>query len=87
MGERVVEPSKEHEVAYQDIVAMMSKHGDKVSAEDLLAISANAVGKILAMQDQRTMTPERGMKIIARNIESGNAQMLSEVLGHAAGMA
>lgn len=29
----------EHEVAYQDLVALVSKHADKLSALDILAVA------------------------------------------------
>lgn len=68
-----------HEVLYQDLVALLRKHGD-VSAEEMLAIGANMLGKLLAYQDQRTMTRERGLDIIIQNIELGNQQAVEEVL-------
>lgn len=45
-----------------------------MSAQEMLALSAHLVGQIIAMQDQRTVTPEMAMKIVARNIEQGNQE-------------
>lgn len=75
-----VTPGPEHEVAYQEIVALCAKHKDSVSAEELLAIAANVVGKFLAHQDQRTMSKERALEIVIRNIELGNQQVIAELL-------
>jgi sulfur transfer protein SufE len=72
MSIRIAKP--EHEVLYQDLAKMLGRHGDKVTAEEMLAIGANMLGKLLAYQDQRTMTRERGLEIIIKNIEHGNQQ-------------
>jgi hypothetical protein len=66
----------EHEVCYSDLTALLRKHGDSVSALEMLAIAANMVGKIIAMQDQRTVTSQMAMEIVSRNIEVGNQQVL-----------
>jgi len=69
----------EHEVAYQELAALISRHADKMSAKEVLAIAANIVGKLVAMQDQRTMTAAAAMEIVARNIELGNQQVFEEL--------
>ena len=78
MSTRAARP--EHEVLYQDLAKLVGKHGDKVTAEEMLAIAANMLGKLLAFQDQRTMTRERGLEIITQNIELGNQQAVAEVM-------
>ncbi|MCK1430870.1 hypothetical protein [Bradyrhizobium sp. 87] len=78
MSTRTAKP--EHEVLYQDLAKMLGRHGDKVTAEEMLAIGANMLGKLLAYQDQRTMTRERGLEIIIQNIELGNQQAIAEVM-------
>ena len=70
----------EHEVLYQELVAILRRHGDEMSSEEMLAIGANLLGKLLAYQDQRTMTRERGLEIIIKNIELGNQQAIDEVM-------
>lgn len=66
----------EHEVAYQDLCKLVDKHADKISAKELLAVAANMLGKLVALQDQRTMSPATAMEIVAQNIEHGNKQVL-----------
>jgi sulfur transfer protein SufE len=78
MSTRIAKP--EHEVLYQDLAKLLGRHGDKVTAEEMLAIGANMLGKLLAYQDQRTMTRERGLEIIIQNIEMGNQQAIAEVM-------
>jgi hypothetical protein len=69
----------EHEIVYQDLLKLLSRHADKVSAAETLAIAANMLGKLIAMQDQRTMTREKAIKLIVQNIEAGNQQVIEEL--------
>lgn len=70
-------PTKpEHEVVYQDLVKLLRRHAHKVTSAELLAIGANMLGKIIALQDQRVMTREQALRIVADNIEFGNSQVL-----------
>lgn len=78
MSIRTAKP--EHEVLYQDLAKLLGRHGDKVTAEEMLAIGANMLGKLLAYQDQRTMTRDRGLEIIIKNIEFGNQQAVAELM-------
>ena len=69
----------EHEVAYQDLCALVKRHADKLSAMELLAVAANMLGKLVALQDQRSMTTSQAMEIVAQNIEHGNKQVLEQL--------
>ncbi len=69
---------KEHEATYQDLVAFLTRHADEVSGEEMLAIAGNMLGKLIAMQDQRTMTRERALDIVGKNMELGNKQVIDE---------
>ena len=69
----------EHEIAYQDLCALMNRHADKLTALELLAIAANMLGKLIALQDQRKVSPDMAMEVVARNIEVGNKQAVQEV--------
>lgn len=78
---KVVTAKPEHKVAYEDLAGLIQKHADKVDAEGLLAIASNMVGKLIAMQDQRTMSQDRAMATVAENIEAGNREMMEQLLG------
>ncbi len=80
MSGRVIKAKPEHEATYQDMAALMRRHADAMSAEEVLAIGANMVGKLMAMQDQRTMTRERALEIVIKNIEVGNQQAVDELM-------
>lgn len=66
----------QHEVLYQDLCKLVSKHADKLTAQELLAVAANMLGKLVAMQDQRTMSPAMAMEIVAQNLEHGNLDVI-----------
>ena len=79
MSVHIAKPA--HEIAYQEIVALVRRQTDKhgLSALELLAVAANMLGKIIALQDQRKVTPAIAMKTVAANIEMGNGQAISEL--------
>jgi hypothetical protein len=72
-----------HKVAYQELIALVTRHKDALDAVDMLAVAANIVGKIIAMQDQRVMTRAACMEVVARNIEEGNAEVVAALTGTA----
>lgn len=74
----------EHEVAYQELVALMQRHADKLTPIELLAIGANMLGKLVALQDQRTTTPAKAMEVVSMNLEHGNRSVI-EQLAHDTG--
>ena len=76
---RPVVPSRlaapEHEILYQDLLVLINRH-PTLNAREVLAVAANMVGKIVAMQDQRATTPEEALDIVMDNIEEGNKQVV-----------
>jgi hypothetical protein len=71
----LVDPSPAHREFYNDVVSLLDKHAGKCSAKEMLAIASQLVGKLIAMQDQRSMTQEIALKIVMVNIEEGNQQV------------
>ena len=69
----------EHEVAYQDLCNLVSKHADKLSALELLAVASNMLGKLVALQDQRKTTPEMALKVVSMNLEHGNQSVIAQL--------
>lgn len=69
----------EHEVAYRDLCALVKKHANKISSIELLAVAANMLGKLIALQDQRVVTPDMAMEIVRQNIEHGNKQIIDQL--------
>lgn len=77
MRRKLADPK--HEVAYLDLCELVAKHSAEMTAMELLAVAANMVGKLVAMQDQRRVTPTEAMEVVAQNIEQGNKQVLEHV--------
>lgn len=73
--------TSEHEVAYQDLCDLLKKHSENVSALEMLAIAANLVGKLVALQDQRSTTPAGALDVVAKNIEAGNLTVIQQLAG------
>jgi hypothetical protein len=69
----------EYEVLYQDLVVLLRRHADKMTAAEMLAVGANMLGKLIAMQDQRSMTREKALKIVIENMNLGNQQVLDQL--------
>ena len=80
MAVKLVQCDSRHEVAYQDLCKLVSKHAAELKAVQLLAIAGNMVGKLVAMQDQRTMTAEGAIEIVLFNLQAGNQQVLDQIL-------
>jgi len=74
----IVATNKVQQEAYQDFCEWMKKYGD-LPPRELLAVVSNIVGRMVALQDQRTMRPEEAMEIVASNIQLGNQQIIDEL--------
>ncbi len=57
------------------------KKGEMTSME-ILAVMAYSTGSCIALQDQRKVTPELALEIVAKNIEAGNRVAIQELDGH-----
>lgn len=76
----------EHQVTYLELNSLLRKHAGHLSPIEVLAIAANMLGRLVAMQDQREITPEIAMQVVSKNLQIGNREMveqLSKEEGHA----
>lgn len=69
-----------HTTFKQDLDKLLKKHAARLPADHLLAISSQVVGMIVALQDQRTMSTERALKIVSENIELGNQGIVNAMM-------
>lgn len=46
---------------------------------EALCLFAHVTGMLIAMQDQRTMSPTTAMDLVGKNIEAGNASVIEQV--------
>lgn len=68
----------DHEQLYQELVELMRRY-EHLPKLEMLAIAANILGKLVALQDQRVVTPSMAMKVVALNLEEGNRQVLAQL--------
>ncbi len=72
-------PTEADRALHDDITALIKRHLTPDTSERVLAIAAQVVGQVLAMQDQRRMTADMAMQIIQTNIETGNAAVIASL--------
>jgi len=65
----------------------IGEHGKTLDASELLAVLSHLVGQLVALQDQRVVTPEAAMELVSSNIEQGNAEVIARLLNEAGGNA
>jgi hypothetical protein len=75
---KLKQPSARLKQVRNKVLALMKIEMAEVPAEEILAMMAYTLGQLVAMQDQRKMTPKQAMEIVAMNIEEGNKQAIEE---------
>lgn len=86
MKTKLTAPTAGHLKVRDAMLAVIRKEAADMDAIEILAIAAYTVGQLIALQDQRTVTPAMAMDIVAKNIEAGNLHVvegLSEPEGSA----
>jgi hypothetical protein len=58
------------------LTALKEQMPPDMPAQRILAIVSQFVGQLIALQDQRKITPEMAMQIVGENIEIGNRAMM-----------
>lgn len=79
MKTKVATPSAAHHRVRDKMLAVVREEAATMAADEILALMAYTVGQLVALQDQRKMTPAMAMEIVARNIEAGNAHVVKGV--------
>lgn len=67
-----IKPS--HTVFRLAMIDVYRKHGQHLDAMEMLALAAHLCGQLVAIQDQRKVTPAMAMEVVRLNIEAGNAE-------------
>lgn len=73
------QPNTADHVLHRDIADLIKRHLTPDTSQRVLAIAAQIVGQVLAMQDQRKMTSEMAMQIVIQNIEIGNQGVIDSL--------
>lgn len=84
---KTVVPTAEHMAFRKALEAAIAQHGRNLAVQDLLAIVSHMVGQLIALQDQRTMTPAMAMDLVAANIDAGNSSAIDQLLTQTGGNA
>ena len=81
----IVKATAKHRAFRSDVLALLNKYAGDLDAAEMLALSAHLTGQIIAMQDQRKITPSMALDLVGKNIEAGNAEAIAEVMNKSAG--
>lgn len=87
MALRRIESTPAHEAYLSELKACLGSSGKDIPVDELLAVTAQFVGMLIAHQDRRTMTPGDAMEIVIRGIETGNMTAINSPFGAAQGSA
>lgn len=81
-------PPKPEETAFmEEIKDLLAKHGQTMTADQMLGVASVLVGQLVALQDQRKWNPVEVMQFVGMNIEIGNAMAIQNMLGDTKGTA
>lgn len=81
-------PTSTHRAFFNDLQAVGVKYNGQLTTLEMLALAAQFVGELAALQNQASMTPEGAAEVINANIQEGNRAAISAarsmpVAGHA----
>ena len=71
-----------HQLAKKAVEEAMRPYVDELGAEVMLAIMAQMVGMLIALQDQTKHTTATVMDLVMQNIQIGNQLVLESVFGN-----
>lgn len=79
-------PTADQIALMNDLKAALGRH-TSLDGQQMLAVTAQLVGNLVAFQDQRRFTPELVMEMVAANIEQGNLMAVHGLVGNVQGRA
>lgn len=82
-----VAPNEQHRAFRKAVEAAIVEHGKTLDAMELLALLSHLVGQVVALQDQRKVTPAMAMEVVQSNIEQGNREVIDDLLNTTGGSA
>ncbi|MEL7526282.1 MAG: hypothetical protein AAFN16_10955 [Pseudomonadota bacterium] len=72
-------PKDKHFMLRQELVSVLCRHQETLCAAELLAVSSQLVGNLIALQDETRMSPDLAMEIVLQNIEEGNRAAIADL--------
>lgn len=80
-------PSAAALAARDSLMEALRPHAANMDPLEILAVLSYTVGQLVAMQDQRSVTPEIAMRVVSENLAAGNAAMIDGLLSSTGGTA
>lgn len=77
---KTVQTKPVHASFKKDLAKFLETYDDKLSAEEMLAVTSQVVGMMVAMQDQTKSSVAKIMEVVSLNIQTGNASAIAELL-------
>jgi hypothetical protein len=78
MNMRSFTPKPEHDTLMKDLKEALAKYPEMPNQE-VLAITSQLVGHLVAVQDQSLMTVDMALDLVSMNIEVGNRAVVLEL--------
>lgn len=72
----MIEPNERHQAFLFDLKAALYRRQASLPFDEMLAVASQFVGMLIALQDQRRISPEAAMAIVEAGIEAGNAAFI-----------
>ncbi len=71
-------PTPAMEAFRSDLLVLLNKYAGALDASEMMALGAYTTGQIMAMQDARKWSAAQAMEVVAKNLEEGNAQAITD---------
>lgn len=84
---KVSAPTPAHREMRDAVIEVMRKFGDRVTPMEQLAVVSYMAGQLIALQDQKTVTPEMAMEVVNANLQAGNQDVVAFMDAPAGGTA
>jgi hypothetical protein len=79
-GMKSVAPSPAHLALREALHRAIGAEGGAMDVADILAVFSHMVGQLIAMQDQRKVTPAMALQVVQENMQQGNREMVESLL-------
>lgn len=83
---KTMAPTPELVAFMDDLKSALGRHTN-LDAMQMLAVASQFVGNLIALQDQRKVTPVMAMELVANNIQIGNQAAIDACLASTDGTA
>lgn len=80
-------PNPQHLAFRKALEDAIRDHASTMDAMDILAVLSHLVGQVIALQDQRKVTPAMAVALVEANMERGNIEVIDGLLRETGGSA